>query len=109
MLPWVVLDQRQSVPSCRAHRSFLRAGITTLLLAATACATTPPPVQNPLIGTWADTDNDTITLRRDTVVQNRPDGQRTALDNSTCGGAFSFAYATWSSQALTGLLPASLA
>jgi hypothetical protein len=76
-----------------------------LLAAPAACATPQPPLQNPFIGIWADTDNDTITLRQDTVVQNQPDGQRTALDNSTCGGAFSFAYATWSSQALAGLLP----
>ncbi len=62
-------------------------------------------MQNPFVGTWADPDNDTITVRQDTVVQNRPDGQSTAADDSTCGGVFSFGYVTWSRQTLTGLLP----
>ncbi len=63
-------------------------------------------MQNPFVGTWANADNDTITIRQDTVVVNQPNGQSTALGNAVCGGVFSFAYATWSSQALTALLPA---
>lgn len=78
--------------------------LATALIAACA-SSRPPQPQNPFVGTWADPDNETIAIRQDTIVQNRPDGQSTALDNSTCGGAFSFAYATWDRQALTGLLP----
>jgi hypothetical protein len=77
-----------------------------MLLEVVACTISEPPqVRNPFVGIWADPDNDTIAIRQDTVVQNRPDGQSAALDSSTCGGAFSFTYATWSRQALTGLLP----
>lgn len=91
---------------CRGRRSFRRVAPTLLSLALAACvAPRPPPEQNPFVGAWADPDNDTIAIRQDTVVQNQPDGQRTALDASTCGGTFSFVYATWSRQALAGLLP----
>jgi hypothetical protein len=94
------------VAGCRGRRSFRRVVPTPLLLVLAACAASQTSqVQNPFVGTWADPDNDTIAIRQDTVVQNRPDGQSAALDSSLCGGAFSFAYATWSRQALTGLLP----
>lgn len=77
-----------------------------LLAAPGACTIAPPPqAQHGFVGTWADPDNDTITIRQDTVVQNQHDGRSIALDSSACDGAFSFAYATWSRQALTGLLP----
>ena len=61
-------------------------------------------MQNPFLGTWATADNDAITIRPDTVVVNQPNGQSTALGNAVCGGVFSFAYATWSSQTLTALV-----
>lgn len=78
-----------------------------LLLAGVAACTTAHTrqTQNPFVGTWADPDNDTITIRQDTVVQHARDGGSTTLDNSTCNGRFSFAYATWSRGALAGLLP----
>lgn len=92
--------------SCQV-RGFFRRAIPVLLVAIPAACAAPsaPQVQNPFVGTWADADNDTITIRQDTVVQNQPDGRSTTLDSSACGGAFSFAYATSSSQTLTGLLP----
>ena len=74
------------------------------LLAQVACAAPQPQVQNPFLGTWANADNDAITIRADTVVVNQPNGQSTALGNAVCGGVFGFAYATWSSQTLTALV-----
>jgi hypothetical protein len=77
-----------------------------ILLALAACAAPQAPqLQTPFIGSWANADNDTITIRADTIVLNQPNGQSTALGSSGCGGVFSFAYADWSSQALTALLP----
>jgi len=64
----------------------------------------PPAAQNPFIGTWVTADNDSITIRQDTIVQNQPNGQSTALDRNTCGGVFRFVYDTKSRQALTDLI-----
>jgi hypothetical protein len=77
-----------------------------ILLGFVACAApqTPQP-ETPFIGTWANADNDTITIRADTIVLNQPNGQSTALGSNECGGIFSFAYADWNRQALTALLP----
>jgi hypothetical protein len=61
-------------------------------------------VQNPFLGTWATADNDSVTIRQDTIVQTQPDGRSTALDKETCRGVFRFAYDTKSSQALTDLI-----
>lgn len=76
-----------------------------MLGALAACAAPSPQAQNPFVGEWADADNDAITIRQDTIVQHQADGRSTALDAGTCNGAFSFSYATASSQALSGLLP----
>jgi hypothetical protein len=76
-----------------------------ILLMPVACAAPQPEVQNPFIGSWANADNEAITIRADTVVVNQRSGQNTALGNAVCGGVFSFAYATWNSQALTALVP----
>ena len=93
------------MPSCRNRRPSPRAILMLILLAPVACATPPPQVQNPFIGTWANADNDAITIRADTVIVNRPNGQSTALGNAVCGGVFSFDYATSNSRALTALVP----
>ncbi|HEY3910262.1 MAG TPA: hypothetical protein VGM07_10265 [Stellaceae bacterium] len=102
MLLWVV-SQLSSYPG---RGPFARAALMLLLAVASGCTAVPPPqAQNRLIGTWADPDNDTITIRQDTVVQNQRDGRSIALGSGACDGAFSFAYATWSRSVLTGLLP----
>ena len=79
-----------------------------LILAASplACAT-PPPISpaNPFIGIWATANNDSVTIRQDTVVQTEPDGRTTALDAKACRGVFRFGYATKSRQTLTDLIP----
>jgi len=77
-----------------------------LILAAMplACVAPEPPVQNPFLGTWSTADNDSVTIRQDTVVQTQPDGRNTALDKDTCRGVFRFSYDTKSRQALTDLI-----
>jgi hypothetical protein len=78
-----------------------------LILAAMplgCAAPEPPAVQNPFIGTWVTADNDSITIRQDTIVQNQPNGQSTTLDKNTCGGVFRFGYDTKTRQALTNLI-----
>ena len=78
--------------------------VLVLAVVPIACATPEKPVQNPFLGTWATADNDSVTLRQDTIVQTQPDGRSTALDKDTCGGVFRFGYDTKSRQALTDLI-----
>jgi hypothetical protein len=78
-----------------------------LILAATplGCAVPPSPAeQNPFIGTWVTADNDSITIRQDTIVQIQPNGQSTVLDKAACRGVFRFAYESQTRQALTDLI-----
>ena len=61
--------------SCR-DRGLLPRGIFILIpLALFACAVPQAAGANPFIGTWANAENDTITIRQDTVVENQPNGQ----------------------------------
>ena len=71
-----------------------------------ACAGPSPPSasSNPFIGTWATADNNSVTIRQDTVIQTQPDGRTTALDPATCRGVFRFGYDTKSREALTDLI-----
>ena len=81
--------------------------IAVLILGAAplgCAAPEPPPVLNPFIGTWATADNDSVTIRQDTIVQTQPDGRSTALDKNACGGVFRFVYETKSRQALADLI-----
>ena len=80
--------------------------VALLILAAVplACVAPKPAAQNPFLGTWATADNDSITIRQDTIVQTQPDGHSTALDKDTCRGVFRFGYDTQSRQALTDLI-----
>ncbi len=89
----------------RNRLSLLKAAPALLAAALAACTVAPAPPQNPFIGTWATADNDTVTIRQDTVVENQPNGQSTPLDGKTCNGTFSFEYAVWKREALTGLVP----
>jgi len=61
--------------------------------------------ENRFVGTWATSENASITIRPDTIVQHQPDGESTALDKNTCRGIFRFTYGTKTRQDLTGLVP----
>jgi hypothetical protein len=78
--------------------------VLVVAVAPLACVTPEQPAQNPFLGTWATADNDSITIRQDTVVQTQSDGRSTALDKETCHGVFRFVYDTKSRQALTDLI-----
>jgi hypothetical protein len=71
-----------------------------------ACAgpSPPSPSRNSFIGTWATVDNNSVTIRQDTVIQTQPDGRTIALDPTTCQGVFRFGYDTKSREALTDLV-----
>jgi hypothetical protein len=71
-----------------------------------ACTVAPgSSVENPFVGNWATTENASITIRPDTIVQHQADGESTILDKTACRGVFRFAYSTKSRQDLTGLVP----
>jgi hypothetical protein len=84
-------------------------GVLALLIltgSPLACvAPEPAAARNPFVGTWATADNDSVTIRQDTIVQTQPDGQSTALDKNACRGLFRFGYDTQSRQTLTDLIP----
>lgn len=90
---------------CRNRRPLRRAVPTLLATVLASCAVPQPPPANPFIGTWTTPDNDTVTLQQNTVIENQSNGQTTPLDNKTCNGTFSFGYAVWNRDSLTGLLP----
>jgi hypothetical protein len=77
-----------------------------MAVALAACAVAPPtPPPNPFVGAWATTDNNTVAIRQDTVIESQSNGQSTPLDSTTCNGSFSFGYAVWRREALIALLP----
>ncbi len=88
------------------YRKRFERAVAVLILAAMplACVAPESSVQNPFLGTWATADNDSVTIRQDTIVQTQPDGRSTALDKDTCRGVFRFGYDTKSRQALTDLI-----
>jgi hypothetical protein len=96
----------QAVP-LEGHRKRIEHVMAVLILcgAPFGCVTPEPEAQNPFVGTWATAENDSVTIRQDTIVQTQPDGHSTALDQDTCRGLFRFAYDTQSRQALTDLIP----
>jgi hypothetical protein len=88
------------------YRKRFGRAVAVLILAAMppACVAPEPTVRNPFLGTWTTADNDSVTIRQDTIVQTQPDGRSTALDKDTCRGVFRFGYDTQSRQALTDLI-----
>jgi hypothetical protein len=88
-------------------RRIVRGTLVLIIAAILLACTLPPPsqVENPFLGTWVTAENASIVIRQDTIVQNQPDGQSTALDKNVCRGVFRFVYGTKSRQALTDLVP----
>jgi hypothetical protein len=83
-------------------------GTAVLIIVAMPLACTLSPasqVENPFLGIWVTAESASIVIRQDTIVQNQPDGQSTALDKNVCRGVFRFAYGTKTRQALTDLVP----
>jgi hypothetical protein len=104
--PRIDFDLEARVIRSREWRRLRGAVLTMIAIALFACAAPPSaPSRNPFVGTWANTGNDTITIRQDTVVEDQANGQSTPLGSRTCNGNFSFSYATWKREALAGLLP----
>jgi hypothetical protein len=95
--------------TCARWRRQLRRLAALLLLSAgsAACVAPKPPAPppNPFLGDWATQDNDRITFRTDTVVQDQKEGPPTALGPGTCAGVFHFAYDSKSRDALVALVP----
>jgi len=97
----------QAVPP-GGYRKRTESVVAFLILGAfpLACIVPEPTLpRNPFVGTWTTRDNDSVTIRQDTIVQTQADGQSTALDQNTCRGLFRFGYDTQSRQALTDLIP----
>jgi hypothetical protein len=69
-----------------------------------ACAAPQPPTANPFTGTWTNADNDSVTIRQDTVVEQTPNGPNMPLNDKTCNGIFSFRYTVWNRDTLIGLV-----
>jgi hypothetical protein len=88
------------------YRKQFGCAVAALVMAAglASCVAPEPTVENPFLGTWATADNDSVTIRQDTIVQTQPDGHSVALDKDTCRGMFRFAYDTKSRQTLTDLI-----
>ena len=100
-------DKVQAVPSSGDAMQILRFS-TLITCSALVIACTPPPavrVEDPFVGNWVTSDNASITIRPDTIVQHQPDGESTTLDKAACRGTFSFAHGTKSRHDLTSLVP----
>jgi hypothetical protein len=88
----------------RRQRRHLVAILILGMMPLACIAPEPPSVHNPFIGTWVTPENDTITIRQDTIVQHQANSGSTVLDRDACGGMFRFGYDTKSRQALTSLI-----
>jgi hypothetical protein len=91
-----------------AGRALGRRILIAVLLAAAPAACVAPRATAPanrFLGDWATEDNNRITFRPDTVVQDQKQGPGTALGPDTCAGTFHFGYGSKSREALVALVP----
>ena len=71
-----------------------------------ACELLPWSVPaNPIIGTWANTDNDRVTFNTDTVVVTPNNGKATAMGPSDCNGVFKIAYGRMQTAPFATMFP----
>lgn len=72
-----------------------------------ACTLFQGPVpDNPIIGTWANTDNDRVTFTADAVTVTPNKGEPTAMGPGDCNGVFKIAYGRMATAPFATLFPA---
>src|ERR1700687_547932 len=92
-------------------RQFLAFGgrlAATVMTAALlgACALFPGwAPENPIIGTWANTDNDRVTFNADAVIVTPNNGKPTAMGPDDCNGVFKIAYGRMATAPFATLFP----
>jgi hypothetical protein len=79
--------------------------MAALLPAACAFFEGPAPA-NPLIGSWANTDNDQVTFKTDAVIVTPNNGKPTAMGPGDCNGVFKISYGRMETAPLATLFPA---
>jgi hypothetical protein len=61
--------------------------------------------ENPIIGTWANTDNDRVTFKTDGVIVTPNNGKATAMGPGDCNGVFTIAYGRMQTAPFAKLFP----
>jgi hypothetical protein len=61
--------------------------------------------ENPIIGTWANTDNDRVTFNADAVIVTPNNGKPTAMGPDDCNGVFKIAYGRMATAPFATLFP----
>jgi hypothetical protein len=79
--------------------------MTTALLGACAFLLGPGP-DNPIAGTWANTENDRVTFNTDSVTVTPNNGKSTAMGPGECNGIFKIAYGRMATAPFAKLFPA---
>jgi len=83
------------------------AAVITIAALLDACAFLLGPVpDNPIIGTWANTENDRVTFNSDSVTVTPNKGKPTAMGPGECNGVFKIAYGRMETAPLGKLFPA---
>jgi hypothetical protein len=80
----------------------------TVAMAAllSACALFPGwAPENPIIGTWTNTDNDRVTFNADSVTVTPNNGKPTAMGPADCNGVFKIAYGRMATAPFATLFP----
>ena len=70
-----------------------------------ACALFEAPPANPIIGTWANSDNDRVTFTADSVTVTPNNGKPTAMGPGDCNGVFTIAYGRMATAPFATLFP----
>jgi hypothetical protein len=82
------------------------ATVAMMALALGACALIPGwRPENPIIGTWANTDNDRVTFSADSVVVTPNNGKPTAMGPNDCNGVFKISYGRMETASFATLFP----
>src|SRR5208283_3962474 len=80
--------------------------VATMALLLDACALLPGwTPENPIIGTWTNTDNDRVTFSADSVVVTPNNGKPTAMGPNDCNGVFKISYGRMETAPFATLFP----